>query len=137
MFSTFGPMLFCKDDGTAADYGQLSFFTNNATSTAQWLTVSGDTPAGILVNFAEKYWKLPKPEVLITVLGEARGLSSISLQVRGIFEIGLVKAVSAAKAWVVTGGAPLRLHPLPPPQYIYISSPGPHNDSVLLIRCRD
>eukprot|EP00966_Prymnesium_polylepis_P120694 2788865-Prymnesium_polylepis.1 len=48
MFSTFGPMLFCKHDGSAADYGQLSFLTNNSTNVTQWISLSTDASPALL-----------------------------------------------------------------------------------------
>ena len=67
---------------------------------AHWIAMSTDISAALLVNFAEKYWRLPKPEVLISVLDDARAPEPhpLSAQLKHLFEIGLVKAVSASKA---------------------------------------
>ena len=52
----------------------------------------------------EHYWKMPKPEVIITVTGGAQDFQ-LTRQQQVAFDRGLVSAAQSAKAWVFTAGS--------------------------------
>ena len=67
-------------------------------STSQANGLSSRAPALPL-----QYWKLPRPDVLISVTGSAGSLQLTS-QLQRVFDRGLVAAASVTKAWIFTGG---------------------------------
>jgi transient receptor potential cation channel subfamily M member 2 len=52
----------------------------------------------------EHYWKMPKPEVIITVTGGAQDFQ-LTRQQQVAFDRGLVSAAQSAKAWIFTAGS--------------------------------
>ena len=56
-----------------------------------------------LMKFLQKEWKLPAPDVLISVAGSAERLS-MEQPLQETFKNGLASAARSTKAWVVTGG---------------------------------
>ena len=53
MHSEFGPMIFCKNDGTPANYGKL--LTEG--KSASFITVSDTSSPALLMRFMAKYWR--------------------------------------------------------------------------------
>ena len=101
VFGVLGPNIYSRKGGVEADYGEIYFPTTN--KTAPFITVADTTSATLLSNFIEKYWKLPRPEVLISVTGGAQDFE-LSPPLQRVFDRGLANAATATNAWVVTGG---------------------------------
>ena len=101
MYVKFGPVIFARKNGGIADFGSLSFLSG--ARMASFLTVSDTASTAMLSHFLEKYWALPRPDVLISVTGSALSLQLTS-QLQRVFDRGLVAAASVTKAWIFTGG---------------------------------
>lgn len=101
VFGDLGPTLFSRKGGGEADYGEL-FFPKQGEA-GKFITVSDSTSTMLLANFMERYWKLSRPEVLISVTGGAQDFV-LSSRLQRVFDRGLVSAASSTNAWVVTGG---------------------------------
>ena len=100
-YATFGPMIFTRRDGKIADFGSLSFL--GGTRTAHFVRVSDTTSSATLSHFLEKYWRLPRPDVLISVTGSAASLH-LTAQLQRVFDRGLAAAAAMTNAWIFTGG---------------------------------
>lgn len=100
-YATFGPMIFTRKDGKISDFGRLLYTANSRT--AHFLRVSDTTSAATLAHFLEKYWRLRRPDVLISVTGSAASLELTS-QLQRVFDRGLAAAASMTNAWIFTGG---------------------------------
>jgi hypothetical protein len=100
-YATFGPMIFTRRDGKIADFGSLSFL--GGSRTAQFIRVSDTTSSATLSHFLEKYWRLPRPDVLISVTGSAASIQ-ITAQLQRVFDRGLAAAAAMTNAWIFTGG---------------------------------
>ena len=100
-YGTFGPMIFTRKDGRIADFGRLSFA--HGTRMAHFVRVSDTTSAATLAHFLEKYWRLRRPDVLISVTGSAASLQ-ITSQLQRVFDRGLAAAAAMTNAWIFTGG---------------------------------
>ena len=100
-YSTFGPMIFTKKDGKVADFGRLTFATGNRS--AHFVRISDTTSAATLAHFLEKYWRLRRPDVLISVTGSAASLQ-LTAQLQRVFDRGLAAAAAMTNAWIFTGG---------------------------------
>ena len=100
-YGTFGPMIFTRKDGKISDFGRLTFSTGNRS--AQFMRVADTTSAATLSHFLEKYWKLRRPDVLISVTGSAASLTLTS-QLQRVFDRGLAQAAAMTNAWIFTGG---------------------------------
>ena len=100
-YATFGPMIFTKKDGKVADFGKLSFATGNRC--AHFVRLSDTSSAATLAHFLEKYWRLRRPDVLISVTGSAASLQLTS-QLQRVFDRGLAAAAAMTNAWIFTGG---------------------------------
>ena len=71
--------------------------------TVSFLRISDTTSAPTLSHFIEKYWRLRRPDVLISVTGSAASLQLTSLLQR-VFDRGLAAAAAMTNAWIFTGG---------------------------------
>ena len=101
MYAAFGPMMFSRKDGRMSDFGTVSFLSG--TSAAKWIRISDTTSVGALAHFMEKFWRLPRPDVLISVTGSAASLQLTSTLQR-VFDRGLATAAAMTNAWIFTGG---------------------------------
>ena len=101
MYTSFGSMMFARKSGAVADFGRLSFLSG--TRTACFITVSDTTSTAMLSHFLEKYWALPRPDVLISVTGSAATLQ-LTAQLQRVFDRGLAAAAAMTNAWLFTGG---------------------------------
>mmetsp|Transcript_302 Transcript_302/g.686 ORF Transcript_302/g.686 Transcript_302/m.686 type:complete len:1370 (-) Transcript_302:267-4376(-) len=101
MYKKFGPVIFARKNGGIADFGAISFLSGMRA--ANFLTISNTASTAMLSHFLEKYWALPRPDVLISVTGSAMSLQLTS-QLQRVFDRGLVAAASVTKAWIFTGG---------------------------------
>ena len=100
MYSAFGPMMFSCKDGRMADFGSVSYLSG--TRAAKWIRVSDSTSVVGLSHFLEKFWRLPRPDVLISVTGSAASLQLTSTLQR-VFDRGLATAAAMTNAWIFTG----------------------------------
>ena len=101
MYAKFGPVIFSRKSGGIADFGMISYLSG--ARTAKFITVSNTASTSLLSHFLEKHWKLPRPDVLISVTGSALSLQ-LTAQLQRVFDRGLVAAASVTKAWIFTGG---------------------------------
>ncbi|CAF1523283.1 unnamed protein product [Adineta ricciae] len=62
------------------------------------------SPAAEIVRFMRTAWKLPEPELIISVTGGAKFYNIPSPRMRNALQQGLISAVTATNAWVFTGG---------------------------------
>lgn len=69
----------------------------------QYVRVSYDTKADLLLHLMTKEWQLELPKLLISVHG---GLQNFELQpkLKQVFGKGLIKAAMTTGAWIFTGG---------------------------------
>ena len=100
-YATFGPITFTRRDGKISDFGSLSFL--GGSRTANLIRVADTTSSAALSHFLEKYWRLPRPDVLISVTGSAASLHLTS-QLQRVFDRGLAAAAAMTNAWIFTGG---------------------------------
>ena len=100
-YSVFGPVNFVCKDGRLADFGSLSYLSG--AREAQFVRVSDTTSSSSLSQFLEKFWRLPRPDVLISVTGAADSILLTS-QLRRVFDRGLAAAAAMTNAWIFTGG---------------------------------
>ena len=89
--------MFVRKDGQLADFGTLSFLSG--ARTANFIRVSDTTSCATLAHFLEKYWKLPRPDVLISVTGSASTLV-LTAQLQRVFDRGLAAAAAMTNAWI-------------------------------------
>ena len=103
IYKRFGVDLFCMKGGSPACHGTIEFVKHPTLGPAPFLVVA-DTSSPIFVgNFLFRNWKLPLPEVIITVSGGAQDFD-MSPQLLSSFTHGLTSAASSAKAWILTAG---------------------------------
>lgn len=100
MYTAFGPMMFSCKDGRMADFGSVSFLSGSRT--ARFIRVSDSTSIGSLSHFLEKFWRLPRPDVLISVTGSAATLQ-LTTTLQRVFDRGLATAAAMTNAWIFTG----------------------------------
>ena len=101
VYGKLGPYNFLRHDGEPADFGSIIFPQNSTPS--PFIVCNDQTPAPLLAHLVEKYWHLPRPEVLISVTGGAQEFA-LPPAVRQAFDRGLAEAANACSAWVLTGG---------------------------------
>jgi hypothetical protein len=101
MYVTFGPMMFACKDGKISDYGEISYLSG--ARAAQFIRVSDSTSCAALSHFLEKYWRLRRPDVLISVTGSAATLQ-LTAGLQRVFDRGLATAAAMTNAWIFTGG---------------------------------
>ena len=68
-----------------------------------YLALSDTTDAMMLARVVQMCWKLPRPEVLITVNGSAQDFK-LDPRLAAIFERGLADAVTSSNATIISGG---------------------------------
>ena len=73
VFGRLGATIFARKGGAEADYGELYFPSSGRKS--PFITVSDTTSITLLSSFIELYWKVHRPEVLISVTGGAQDFS--------------------------------------------------------------
>lgn len=86
-FRHHGPGLFVDSWGRESPHGRLLFRGDG--DPRNFIVVSDTSSVPLLCQFIGKYWRLPKPEVLITVTGGAQDFSLTQLQ-RASLDRGLV-----------------------------------------------
>ena len=73
IFNHFARVIFSRKNGRSSDHGTLQFPAHG--TEAQFLTNADTTPASMIVPFLVKVWKLPTPEIIISVTGGAQALT--------------------------------------------------------------
>ena len=73
IFNHFARVIFSRKNGRSSDHGTLQFPAHG--TEAQFLTIADTTPASMIVPFLVKVWKLPTPEIIISVTGGAQALT--------------------------------------------------------------
>ena len=101
VYRHFGPTLFVDSTGHPS-YGQIKF--EGHLETAPWVRVAPSSSPLRLVKLFDYHWKLPKPEVIITVTGGAQDFALTSQQLLS-FDRGLCSAALSAKAWIFSAGS--------------------------------
>ncbi|CAF3343708.1 unnamed protein product [Rotaria socialis] len=87
-------------------YGFMKFDDNQLDTTSrlsQYVRLSLEINAEIVVKFMQEAWKLPKPDLIISVTGGAKNCD-MSARLRKIFQSGLVSAAITTNAWLITAG---------------------------------
>jgi hypothetical protein len=92
--------LFVDSDGQNGQSGTIAF----QVTMAKWVKVADFSAAVRLNSLLIHYWRLPRPEVLISITG---GAADFVLPPRLLhaFSQGLAVAALSAKAWIFTGGS--------------------------------
>ena len=104
MFKRFGPLLVCRKSGEPADFGTLSFLGSHMDRPKPYLVISESTSAELMANIMVRHWRLPKPEVIISIHGSAQNFT-LPDRLGRIFARGLVSAINSSKATVFTNGS--------------------------------
>ena len=84
-----------------ADFGTLSYLSG--ARTARFLRISDTTSIQLLSHFLEKFWRLPRPDVVLSVTGSAASLQ-LTATLQRVFDRGLATAAAMTNAWIFTGG---------------------------------
>ena len=99
-----------EDDKTkheqALGYGFLNFvdsLTEDTRKPRPFFTLTSDVAVNALVECVEDEWKLPRPQVFISVTGGALDFA-VSNRLKEAFQRGLMAAVEKANGFIVTGG---------------------------------
>ncbi|CAF3075043.1 unnamed protein product, partial [Rotaria sp. Silwood2] len=93
-------------DQITKQYGFMKFDENkldNTTRLSQYIRLSLNTNAEIVVKFMQQGWSLAKPDLIISVTGGAKNCD-MSARLRQIFQSGLVAAAITTNAWLITAG---------------------------------
>lgn len=105
MLTRFGADLFLRHDGGQAAYGKLLFAS---TPVARPFIVTAEASSTALLSaFLSKYWRLPPPEVIITVTGSGHGFHYNAAHDDWLphFQAGLQAVVQSTDAWLFSSGA--------------------------------
>uniref|UniRef100_A0AAV2J7V9 TRPM SLOG domain-containing protein n=1 Tax=Knipowitschia caucasica TaxID=637954 RepID=A0AAV2J7V9_KNICA len=71
--------------------------------TAKYVRVSSDTEPELLYELLTEQWKLPPPNLLISVTGGAKNFY-LRARLKNMFHRGLIKVAQTTGAWILTGG---------------------------------
>uniref|UniRef100_A0A7N6BAU7 Transient receptor potential cation channel, subfamily M, member 4a n=1 Tax=Anabas testudineus TaxID=64144 RepID=A0A7N6BAU7_ANATE len=84
-----------------AYFASLKFFVFHGEP--QFLRLSSDTPPDAAYNLITKHWRLPAPNLVVSVVGGEAG-TKMKTWVREVLRQGLVKASQGTGAWIITTG---------------------------------
>ena len=101
VLTRFGHEMFCMSNLEKAAHGKISFSPSG--DTRPFIIVDKSTSAALLSAFMCSSWRLPRPEVLISITGGAQDFHLSSVQ-RAALWSGLRSAAQSANAWLFTGG---------------------------------
>tara|TARA_B110001452_G_scaffold21628_1_gene17351 strand:+ start:612 stop:4946 length:4335 start_codon:yes stop_codon:yes gene_type:complete len=101
VYRKFGPSLFVDKEGNAS-HGQIKF--RGVFQHANWIRVTPSASVRRLIKLFDQHYKLPKPEVLLTVTGGAQDFQ-LAPDNQLAFDRGIVSIASSAKAWIFTSGS--------------------------------
>ncbi|UJR12701.1 hypothetical protein I4U23_016875 [Adineta vaga] len=88
------------------EYGFLKFDENqldSSTRLSEYIRLSLNTNAETTVKFMQEGWRLPIPDLIISVTGGAKSFE-MSTRLRKVFQRGLVTAAVTTNAWLITAG---------------------------------
>ncbi|XP_073330411.1 transient receptor potential cation channel subfamily M member 2 isoform X2 [Pagrus major] len=83
-------------------FGDISF-GGLGKKTGKYVRVTTDTSSEILYQLLTDQWKLPPPNLLISVTGGAKNFY-LRARLKTVFHRGLIKVAQTTGAWIVTGG---------------------------------
>uniref|UniRef100_A0A8C3ARZ7 Transient receptor potential cation channel, subfamily M, member 2 n=1 Tax=Cyclopterus lumpus TaxID=8103 RepID=A0A8C3ARZ7_CYCLU len=83
-------------------FGDISF-GGLGQKTGQYARVSTDTSPETLYQLLTEQWKLPPPNLLISVTGGAKNFY-LKAGLKSMFHRGLIKVAQTTGAWIITGG---------------------------------
>ncbi|CAF1433846.1 unnamed protein product, partial [Adineta ricciae] len=87
-------------------YGYLKFDNSESSSItrlSQYIRLSLGTNAKTIVEFMQRAWRLPTPDLIISVTGGGKQCN-MSTHLRKTFQRGLVAAAATTNAWLITAG---------------------------------
>lgn len=93
-----------KPDAPDVRYRRLQLLFEGSALQRPFISVSTTTSVPLLAGLLSKYWRLKRPEIIVTVTGGALDFQLTSSQLQS-FETGLVSAVRSTNAWVITAGS--------------------------------
>lgn len=99
VYKDYGSELFFDMKGRSKQEGTIAFDTSHA----RWLKVAHSTSAMRLNTFLSHYWRLPRPESIISIIGSAHDFT-LQPALRNAFEKGLAAVATQAKPWIFTTG---------------------------------
>ncbi|CAF4333537.1 unnamed protein product [Adineta steineri] len=73
------------------------------TRLSQYIRLNLETNAETVVKFMQQGWRLPTPDLIISITGGAKQFD-MSARLRKIFQRGLVAAAVTTNAWLITAG---------------------------------
>ncbi len=106
IYSEFGHGLFITKSGEPAYWGKLNFgkATHDPTlQPAPFIVLSTTSSPVKLAKFLTKTWRLPLPDVIISVSGSAQGLT-LTPELQQTLDRGLISVASSLQAWFFSGG---------------------------------
>uniref|UniRef100_H2U1T6 Transient receptor potential cation channel, subfamily M, member 2 n=1 Tax=Takifugu rubripes TaxID=31033 RepID=H2U1T6_TAKRU len=83
-------------------FGDISF-SGLGQNTGKYARVSTDTKPEILYQLLTDWWKIPPPNLLISVTGGAKNFH-LKARLKKMFHRGLIKVAQTTGAWIITGG---------------------------------
>ncbi|XP_051566552.1 transient receptor potential cation channel subfamily M member 2 [Myxocyprinus asiaticus] len=83
-------------------FGDISF-GGLGQKIGKYVRVSSDTPSDSLYQLMTDQWKLPPPNLLISVTGGAKNFH-MKTHLKDKFRRGLIKVAQTTGAWILTGG---------------------------------
>lgn len=81
-------------------FGEINFGSRDS---RQFLRLSDDSSMPMVVDFMKHFWKLEKPNILISVTGGAQNFV-MKPKLKDVFRQGFIKAAQSTGAWIITGG---------------------------------
>lgn len=100
LYRHFGPLIFCKANAQPADYGRIIFGRSRV---AEWITVADTTSVNLLARFLEKRWQLPRPQLLLSIIGGTE-LENLTPRMRLVLDSGLASLAETTQLWILTDG---------------------------------
>ncbi|CAF0835257.1 unnamed protein product [Adineta steineri] len=93
-------------DVATQQYGFMKYDENELDSNtrlSQYIRLNLETNAETVVKFMQQGWRLPTPDLIISITGGAKQFD-MSARLRKIFQRGLVAAAVTTNAWLITAG---------------------------------
>lgn len=103
-FKNFAPQFFVDSHGEVSN-GRINFCQgpSDGVKPAPWISVAPTACLTRMRYLIDRYWKLPKPEVLITVTGGAQDFN-LNARLQEAFDVGMVGVAASANGWVFSAG---------------------------------
>ena len=123
IFNHFARVIFSRKNGRSSDHGTLQFPAHG--TEAQFLTIADTTPASMIVPFLVKVWKLPTPEIIISVTGGAQALTLPAPLEEEFNKVALTLTPTLTLALALTLTLARSLAPTPSPRRTRTPAPYP------------